>query len=177
MAIGRSHRSDSVTRRSRGGCPRADGDCVPSTSDPVPQILGPTDDLLGYWPLDSIEDGTAENIVGTNDGTPKGDVLDRPGQVNRAAEFDVDIALRFPEGTDDRERFRQRNRIDAELQAYATGFVDVSDIDALPTSVAYAALRDGIRLLGDETAVDAYGSTSKRNTSRRRTSGNDDDAD
>ncbi|PSQ23840.1 DNA polymerase III subunit beta [Halobacteriales archaeon QS_9_67_17] len=69
---------------------------------------------------------------------------------------DVDIALRFPGRLDAHERFRRRNRIDAELQTYADGFVDVSDIVTLPTPVARAALHDGVRLVGDETEVAAY---------------------
>ena len=69
---------------------------------------------------------------------------------------DVDIALRFPDRLDAYERFRRRNRIDAELQTYADGFVDVSDIVTLPTPVARAALHDGVRLVGDETEVTAY---------------------
>jgi uncharacterized protein len=69
---------------------------------------------------------------------------------------DVDIALLFPEGLDDYEQFSLRNRIDADLQEYAAGFVDVSDIETLPTPVAYAALRDGIRLVGDTQTIDAY---------------------
>jgi predicted nucleotidyltransferase len=72
------------------------------------------------------------------------------------SESDVDVALRLPEGTSDYERFRVRNRIDAELQRFADGFVDVSDVDALPTEVAYAALRDGIVLVGDESTVRAH---------------------
>lgn len=69
---------------------------------------------------------------------------------------DVDVALRFPEAMDDQERFRLRNRIDAELQQFARGFVDVSDIEALPTGVAHAALRDGIRIVGDDSCLTAY---------------------
>jgi predicted nucleotidyltransferase len=69
---------------------------------------------------------------------------------------DVDVALRFPEKMTDHERFDARNRIDAGLQEYADGFVDVSDVDSLPTPVAYAALRDGIVLTGDERAVETY---------------------
>jgi predicted nucleotidyltransferase len=69
---------------------------------------------------------------------------------------DVDIALRFPATMSDHERFDARNRIDADLQAYANGFVDVSDVDSLPTAVAHAALRDGITLVGDEAVVEAY---------------------
>lgn len=69
---------------------------------------------------------------------------------------DVDVALRFPEEMTDHERFDARNRIDAGLQEYADGFVDVSDVDSLPTPVAYAALRDGIVLTGDERAVETY---------------------
>lgn len=69
---------------------------------------------------------------------------------------DVDVALRFPDEMDARDRFRLRNRIDAELQQYAESFVDVSDIDAVPTAVAYAALRNGRRVVGDERTVEAY---------------------
>jgi len=69
---------------------------------------------------------------------------------------DVDITLRFPETLDDHERFRRRNRIDADLQEYAAGFVDVSDIESLPNPVAYAALRDGTLLAGSEDAAEAY---------------------
>lgn len=69
---------------------------------------------------------------------------------------DVDIAVRFPDDMSSVNRFRQRNRIDAELQRYADGFVDVSDIEELPLPVTYAALRDGIILLGDPTIVAAH---------------------
>lgn len=69
---------------------------------------------------------------------------------------DVDVALRFPGEIDEHERFHRRNRIDAELQEYADGFVDVSDIESLPNHVAYAALRDGIFLAGDEQAAEEY---------------------
>lgn len=69
---------------------------------------------------------------------------------------DVDVALRFPEGMDDHERFHARNRIDADLQAYAEGTVDVSDVESLPTPVAYAALRDGVVLVGDEQTVEEH---------------------
>ena len=69
---------------------------------------------------------------------------------------DVDVALRFPDDLSSTERFRRRNRIDAELQSHADAFVDVSDIDSLPLPIARAALRDGIRLVGDDREVDAY---------------------
>ncbi|WP_336365002.1 type VII toxin-antitoxin system MntA family adenylyltransferase antitoxin [Halalkalicoccus salilacus] len=69
---------------------------------------------------------------------------------------DVDIAIRFPEELTDYERFSLRNRIDADLQEYAAGFVDVSDIETLPNPVAYAALQDGIRLVGDSQTIDTY---------------------
>lgn len=69
---------------------------------------------------------------------------------------DVDIALRFPEEMDAADRFRRRNRIDAALQAFAEGFVDVSDIERLPVPVAYRALRDGIVLLGEKRRVETY---------------------
>lgn len=69
---------------------------------------------------------------------------------------DVDIALGFPEAMDAHDRFHARNRIDADLQASAEGFVDVADITSLPTPVAYAALRDGLILVGDDATVEAY---------------------
>ena len=71
-------------------------------------------------------------------------------------ESDVDIALRLPESLSPEGRFRLRNRIDAELQAYAEGFVDVSEFESLPVPVAHAALRDGLVLVGDEETVAEY---------------------
>lgn len=69
---------------------------------------------------------------------------------------DVDITLRFPDELSEAERFRRRNRIDADLQAYADQFVDVSDIGSLPTHVAHAALQDGVCLVGDQEEITAY---------------------
>lgn len=69
---------------------------------------------------------------------------------------DVDIALGFSSELDDITRFRRRNQIDAALQEYAEGFVDVSDIESLPTHVAHAALQDGILLVGEESAAESY---------------------
>lgn len=68
---------------------------------------------------------------------------------------DVDIALRFPEEMDKRERFDRRNRIDADVQSYADRFVDVSDMQALPTDVARRALRTGVPLLDNEELIEA----------------------
>jgi predicted nucleotidyltransferase len=72
------------------------------------------------------------------------------------ASSDIDVALGFSSELDDITRFRRRNRIDADLQEYADGFVDVSDIESLPTHVAHAALQDGILLVGDGNTVDSY---------------------
>jgi len=69
---------------------------------------------------------------------------------------DVDIAVRFPDDMDKRKRFRARNRVDAALQEYTDGFVDVSDVESLPTEVAHAALQEGVVLIGEERLVDAY---------------------
>lgn len=69
---------------------------------------------------------------------------------------DVDIAVRFPDEMTSKQRFRLRNRIDAELQAFADRFVDVSDVEDLPLSVARRALRDGFELVGDSEDIDAY---------------------
>ncbi|SDR38134.1 type VII toxin-antitoxin system MntA family adenylyltransferase antitoxin [Natronobacterium texcoconense] len=62
---------------------------------------------------------------------------------------DLDICVRFAEDCSRRERFRQRNRIDSTLQSYAEPFVDVSDLEALPDTVALNALQDGTLLYGD----------------------------
>ena len=72
---------------------------------------------------------------------------------------DVDVALEFPDGMSDEERFRLRNRIDAELQEYADEFVDVSDFDTLPVRVVHTALRDGVALVGDESEIETYRAT------------------
>lgn len=68
---------------------------------------------------------------------------------------DVDVAIRFPDGMDERERFRHRNRIDAELQAYADTTVDVSDVEALPPAVALRAVREGVLVTGDGSRLEA----------------------
>jgi predicted nucleotidyltransferase len=69
---------------------------------------------------------------------------------------DVDVVLRFPEELSPKERFCRRNRIDTDLQGYADDFVDVSDIEDLPLPIARAALREGVRLVGDERELTAY---------------------
>ena len=65
---------------------------------------------------------------------------------------DIDVCLRFADDVSRRDRFRRRNRIDAEIQSYADPFVDVSDLEALPDGVALNALRDGVLLYGDADA-------------------------
>ena len=62
---------------------------------------------------------------------------------------DIDICVRVPDEYTRRERFRRRNRIDALVQSAADPFVDVSDLQALPDSVALNALQDGTLLYGD----------------------------
>ncbi|MDB2293983.1 nucleotidyltransferase domain-containing protein [Halorubrum ezzemoulense] len=69
---------------------------------------------------------------------------------------DVDVVLRFPEELSPKERFCRRNRIDTDLQGYADDFVDVSDIEDLPLPIGRAALREGVRLVGDERELTAY---------------------
>jgi predicted ribosomally synthesized peptide with SipW-like signal peptide len=47
--------------------------------------------LVGYWPLDTVEDGVAEDVSGNgNDGTVVGDVSSVDGQVAKAGAFDGD---------------------------------------------------------------------------------------
>ncbi len=62
---------------------------------------------------------------------------------------DIDICIRFDDGRSRRERFRERNRIDAVAQSYADPFVDISDVEALPEEVALDALQHGTLLYGD----------------------------
>jgi len=89
---------------------------------------------------------------------------------------DLDIAVRFPDSMSDRECFRARNRIDATLQEYAEGTVDVSDIDELPVAVQHAALQEGAVLCGDDSAVTdhrervatTYASTVEERTDERQ---------
>lgn len=69
---------------------------------------------------------------------------------------DVDVAVSFPADMDARERFRARNRIDAYLQDFADGFVDVSDVESLPTPVARAAVKEGIVLVGEGKDLEAF---------------------
>ena len=57
---------------------------------------------------------------------------------------DIDIALYLPGEMDAYERFQLRNRVDANLQEYASGFVDVSDMDSLP--IPLLMLRSGTAL-------------------------------
>jgi hypothetical protein len=51
-------------------------------------IAGPTNGLVGYWPLDNIGDGIADDVVGMKDGTPNGGISSAPGQVGSGASFD-----------------------------------------------------------------------------------------
>lgn len=52
---------------------------------------------------------------------------------------DLDLCIRFVEPCSRRERFRQRNRLDAAVQSETDRFVDVSDLEALPDTVALNA--------------------------------------
>ncbi|WP_255192433.1 type VII toxin-antitoxin system MntA family adenylyltransferase antitoxin [Natronobeatus ordinarius] len=70
------------------------------------------------------------------------------------ATSDIDLCLRFSDDLSPRERFDRRNRIDSVVQRYATQFVDVSDLEAIPDDVALNALRDGVVIYGNETTKD-----------------------
>ncbi|MFC7133590.1 MULTISPECIES: LamG domain-containing protein [Salinibaculum] len=53
--------------------------------------VGLSTDLVGYWPLDTVWDGTAEDLSGSgNDGTIIGDISSVSGQVANAGSFDGD---------------------------------------------------------------------------------------
>lgn len=91
---------------------------------------------------------------------------------------DVDVTVAFEDGLDKKERFRRRNRIDADLQAYAAAQVDVNDFETLPMDVARQAVREGVLLVGDERTLrrlegrleDEFESTEgERRRERRRT--------
>lgn len=69
-------------------------------------------------------------------------------------ESDVDVAVRFPDGLSAKERFDRRNRVDARLQSRAEGFVDVSDVESLPLSVAVRALEEGSLLVGNQELLE-----------------------
>jgi hypothetical protein len=64
----------------------ASGNVVDANGAAIP---GPTGGLVSYWPLDGVETGTVEDVVGSNDGTPNG-VSATGGQVGDAASFDGD---------------------------------------------------------------------------------------
>ena len=77
------------------------------------------------------------------------------GSVARGEETstsDIDLCFRFPDDLSRRERFDRRNHIDSVVQRYATQFVDVSDLEALPDEIALNALRDGVVIYGTESA-------------------------
>jgi predicted nucleotidyltransferase len=64
---------------------------------------------------------------------------------------DLDIAVKFDDDLSSGERFRKRCFLAGELQQEDTPFVDVSDIDELPLTVAHDAVQ-GRLLCGDEEA-------------------------
>lgn len=113
--------------------------------------------LLMMTPDDSVVEGV--DVTGMQSVLDQTDVVFAVlfgSRVQGTAErgSDVDLALRFSEELSDRERFQLRNRIDAQLQQYADTFVDVSDIEQLPTKIAFSALRNGLLLVGDEEIVE-----------------------
>jgi hypothetical protein len=71
--------------------------CASTPGGSVTTVPGPTDGLLSYWPLDDVGDGTVEDVVGGNDGTPEG-ISPVTGQVDGAASFDgVDDYVSVPD--------------------------------------------------------------------------------
>lgn len=108
--------------------------------------------------------GNASSVDGVDVDGMRGYLADQPvrlalcfGSRNRGdadEASDVDVTLWFDDELDRSERFRRRNRIDADLQAYATSRVDVSDVEALPAAVGRRAVREGIVLVGDEKLRD-----------------------
>ena len=89
---------------------------------------------------------------------------------------DLDIGIRFADTCSRHDRFRQRNRLDAIVQSSAEPAVDVSDLEALPETVALNALQNGVLIYGNEAARAAdenrlerrvENNSNKRDTQRR----------
>ncbi|TKX45439.1 LamG domain-containing protein [Halorubrum sp. SD690R] len=57
-------------------------------------IPGPTDGLTGYWPLNTVGDGTAEDAVGGADASVPSEISSTAGKTGEAAEFpEADVAI------------------------------------------------------------------------------------
>lgn len=67
---------------------------------------------------------------------------------------DLDVAVKFSDELTDDERFRRRCELSGRLQTSDVPYVDISDLEDLPISVAHDAVR-GRLLCGDEAAFQA----------------------
>ena len=67
----------------------ADAECTlggDDIADPVSTIYGPAEGLINYWPLDDVQSGTVDDIIGDSNGTAT-DVSTINGLVRQAASF------------------------------------------------------------------------------------------
>lgn len=127
-----------------------------------------------FWEAESYE-GELMSVSDTIEDIPPADAIDINGirtvleqaDIEYAIVFgshtsgraspnsDVDIAVRFPDEVPPKERFERRTRLDAKLQSYAQGFVDLNDVDALPLPVARRALEEGVLIIGTLDSLNA----------------------
>jgi|AntDeeMetageno50_2_1112565.scaffolds.fasta_scaffold06838_1 predicted nucleotidyltransferase len=75
------------------------------------------------------------------------------GEPTRAS--DLDLAVKFPDDLSEAERFERRCFLSGDLQQDDLPFVDVSDIESLPLTVAHEALK-GTFVCGDEDAFKRF---------------------
>ena len=69
---------------------------------------------------------------------------------------DLDIAVKFDPTLSDSERFDKLCFLSGDLQCDGAPFVDISDLERLPTEVAHDAVTDGRFVCGDSRAFERY---------------------
>jgi len=79
---------------------------------------------------------------------------------------DLDIAIKLSDDLSATERFRKRCRLSGRLQADGIPFVDVSDVDAVPTRLK-REVAAGQLLCGDTTAFRRFAEAVERESAER----------
>lgn len=87
-------------------------------------------------------------------------------EVHKSSDFD--LAVKFVDDLSSHERFRKRCFLSGNLQREDAPFVDVSDIDELPLTVAHEAV-NGAFLCGNELAFNRFKETVETAFAKRRT--------
>jgi hypothetical protein len=139
--------------------------CATTPGGGLTTVPGPSSGLVSYWPLDSVGDGVAEDVVGGNDGAHSG-VSPATGQVGGAGSFDgiddyvnvpddptLDITdaltlaawIKPPSGQDDYARIVSREQSGAGNRQYNLG-LDANAQD--PRVVVDTVDSDGIAVSG-----------------------------